>query len=45
MQASTWITMILILGIVWGGFGLLLARAFRKESAKRRGGDSDHARS
>jgi hypothetical protein len=45
MQASTWITMILILGIVWGGFGLLLARAFRKESGKRRADDSGPARS
>jgi hypothetical protein len=35
METSTWITMILILGLVWGGFGFLLVKALRKESAKR----------
>jgi hypothetical protein len=35
MQASTWITMIVIMGIVWGGFGFLLATALRKERRKR----------
>jgi hypothetical protein len=35
METSTWITMILILGLVWGGFGFLLVKALRKESSKR----------
>jgi hypothetical protein len=35
MQASTWITMIVIMGIVWGGFAFLLATALRKEGRKR----------
>jgi len=36
MESSTWITMILILGLVWGGFGLLLVVAVRKESGRSR---------
>lgn len=34
MQTSGWITMIVIMGIVWGGFAVLLATALRKESRK-----------
>jgi hypothetical protein len=35
MSASGWITMILIVGFVWGGFGLLLVMALRKERGRR----------
>lgn len=34
MTAATWITMILVIGFVWGGFSLVLATAIRKESGK-----------
>lgn len=34
MQPSTWITMIAVLGIVWGGFVFLLVLALRRESRK-----------
>jgi hypothetical protein len=34
MTAATWITMIVILGFVWGGFALVLSTAIRKESEK-----------
>ncbi len=34
MPASAWITMILILAFVWGGFAIILATALRKESGK-----------
>lgn len=34
MQTITWITMIVILSFVWGGFAFLLAMALRKESDK-----------
>ena len=34
MTTSTVITMVLILGFVWGGFALALFTAVRKESAK-----------
>ena len=34
MTTSTVITMVLILGFVWGGFALALLTAVRKESAK-----------
>lgn len=30
--------MILVCGFIWGGFALLLARALRREGAKKRGG-------
>ncbi len=36
MEASGWITMILILGFVWGGFAIILVTALRKESGKTR---------
>lgn len=31
MTAATWITMLVIVGCVWGGFALALATAVRKE--------------
>lgn len=34
MEAKTWITMLVVMAIVWGGFALLLARALREESHK-----------
>jgi len=34
MTNATWITMILVIGFVWGGFSLVLATAVRKESRK-----------
>jgi LPS O-antigen subunit length determinant protein (WzzB/FepE family) len=34
MQASSWITMIVIMGLVWGGFLVLLTKAMRAESKK-----------
>lgn len=38
MTTATWITMVGILGFVWGGFGVALAIAIRKEGAKRAAG-------
>jgi hypothetical protein len=35
MTTASWITMILILGFVWGGFALLLTKALRKEAGRR----------
>lgn len=35
MTAATWITMIVIMAFVWGGFSLVLGTAIRKESGKR----------
>lgn len=35
MTNATWITMLLIMGFVWGGFALALRTAIRKESEKR----------
>ena len=32
MTIATWITMILVIGFVWGGFSWVLAKAIRKES-------------
>ncbi|MDH5588640.1 MAG: MetS family NSS transporter small subunit [Gemmatimonadota bacterium] len=37
MTTSTWITMIVMMAFVWGGFALALRTAIRKESGK--GGD------
>lgn len=34
MTAATWITMILIVGFVWGGFTLAILTAVRKEAGK-----------
>lgn len=36
MQTGTWLMMALILGIVWGGFGVLLWRSMRAEARKSR---------
>ncbi len=38
MTTATWITMVLIMGFVWGGFSVVLYTAIRKESGK--GGDA-----
>ena len=34
MTAATWITMLVIVGFVWGGFVLAVITAFRRESEK-----------
>lgn len=34
MTAATWITMIVIVAFVWGGFALAVSTAIRKESGK-----------
>lgn len=34
MTAATWITMLVIVGFVWGGFALALVTAVRSESSK-----------
>ena len=34
MTPSTWITMIVVMGFVWGGFSWVLLTAVRKESGK-----------
>lgn len=35
MELSGWITMIVIMGFVWGGLALILTTALRKESRKQ----------
>jgi hypothetical protein len=35
MTSAAWITMIVIMTFVWGGFVLLLVQAFRKEGGRR----------
>lgn len=35
METTTWVTMVLVMAFVWGGFGFLLAKALREESRKR----------
>lgn len=37
MTPAAWWMMALVCGFVWGGFGLLVTRALRRES--RKGGD------
>lgn len=39
MSAATWITMLLIMVLIWGGFAVLLRLAFRNESEKTGSGD------
>lgn len=34
MTTATWITMIVVMGFVWGGFLAVLTTAIRKESGK-----------
>ena len=34
MTTNTWITMIVVMGFVWGGFATVLLTAIRKESGK-----------
>ena len=36
MTAATWITMVVIIAFIWGGFGLALSTAIRKEAGKAR---------
>ncbi|MDE0807329.1 MAG: MetS family NSS transporter small subunit [Longimicrobiales bacterium] len=36
MTTSTVVTMVLVLGFVWGGFIFALAMAVRKESTKKK---------
>jgi hypothetical protein len=43
MTSASWITMIAIMGFVWGGLLVLLVTALRKESG--RGGDGGLGRS
>ncbi|HSG07028.1 MAG TPA: MetS family NSS transporter small subunit [Longimicrobiales bacterium] len=38
MTTSTWVTMVLVMGFIWGGFALALRTAIRKESGKRADG-------
>jgi hypothetical protein len=40
MTTTAMVTMIVICGVVWGGFAALLAGAVRSESRKRDGGES-----
>ena len=40
MEVSTIITMILVLGIVWGGLSLLLFRAINYEKLKSEDGEN-----
>ncbi len=37
MTTTAIVTMVLICGLVWGGFALLLVRAVRRESSKNPG--------
>ena len=39
MTGTAWTMMILVCGFVWGGFCLLLVRAFRSEKAKDEPGE------
>ena len=34
MTTATWVTMIVIMAFVWGGFSFVLSTAIRKESGK-----------
>ena len=34
MTIASWVTLIVVTGVVWGGFLFLLALALRKESGK-----------
>ena len=36
MTAAGWITMVMVLGVAWGGFAFTLGLAIRSESRKRR---------
>lgn len=37
MTTATWITMIVVMTFVWGGFSMVLLTAVRKESGKNDG--------
>ena len=41
MQTTTWVFMLLVLGILWGGFALLLANSMKAE--KRRATEASNA--
>ena len=43
MTTTAWVTMVLICGLVWGGFGLLLTRALRSEGRKISDGEGRSA--
>jgi hypothetical protein len=45
MTTTTWITMLLIMSFVWGGFGWLLLTALRKESSKESSKETPEQRS
>ncbi len=36
MTAAGWITMVVVLGVAWGGFAFTIWLAIRRESEKRR---------
>lgn len=38
MTTSSWITMLVVIGFVWGGFSLVLLTAIRKETGKQSDG-------
>ena len=40
MQTSSWVTMLVIMAIVWGGFAFLLTLALRKERVKQDEGEA-----
>jgi len=42
MNGSAVVMMIVVCGLVWGGFVTLLARAVRKEGAKQTGRIDEH---
>lgn len=43
MSATAIVTMVVILGFVWGGLALILVTAIRKERQKQRDGRPDAA--
>ncbi len=43
MSGTAWAMMILVCGFVWGGFGLLLIRAFRSERSQGEEGEPNRS--
>ena len=39
MQTTTWIFMVLVLGILWGGFAALLLHSMKAEKRRSSGAD------
>lgn len=39
METSTLITMVLVLGTVWGGLAFILSKAFKHENLKSKNGE------